>query len=269
MIPLGGSSLTCLAVGYTQQNGNSIAYPLHASTPSGEYNVRINGTIYDGSTPLSHIVSRSRTFNITLVNSFQCQHPIFTPVRSIVDPYYSPLRLAMPNGGVVFLQSSLDAALANITGTLSIVDASFDTTDLAATLELVNIATGCGTVAQSIPQSKIDARRVVYTTGNNITLAAGTWKLRMNFTSPSTGNTAQLTCESDEFYIVLDLPCVGLSGGSSTSMSASSTATPVISTSESASPSSASAPSGSREGRELSWNLLSILLSVHIMIMLL
>ncbi|KAJ7655973.1 hypothetical protein DFH06DRAFT_1199873 [Mycena polygramma] len=239
----GGVVVDVIAVEYTQRNGNSITYPLHASTPAGQYHIRMNGTIYNGSTPLSTITTRSRTFNITLGNAFQCETPAFIPVRNILDPAYSPLRVATPAGGTIFLLDSLGSRLANISSMLYVVDASFNTTSTNAELELVNIATGGSTVAQQIPQADIVARRVSYLT-ENITFAPGMWKLRMNFTDPRGPDTnlKSLSTVSDEFYIITDFPCVGLSSANSTSAlpSASSTGTSISSSTTSGSQSSAS-----------------------------
>ncbi|KAJ6458569.1 hypothetical protein C8R47DRAFT_148421 [Mycena vitilis] len=241
----GGAVVDLIAVGYTQQNGNSITYPLHASTPAGQYHIRMNATIYNGSTPLSTITTRSRTFNITLEDAFQCEPPIFIPVRSILDPGYSPLRLATPAGGTVFLLDSLGSRLANISSLLYVVDASFNTTTTSAELELVNISTqGGSTAAQQIPQADIAARRVSYVT-ENITLAPGMWKLRMNFTDPrvQNKNPKSLSAMSDAFYIVTGFPCVGLSSANSTAAalpSVSSTGTSVSSSTSSGSQSSSS-----------------------------
>ncbi|KAJ7914592.1 hypothetical protein B0H13DRAFT_2002127 [Mycena leptocephala] len=214
-----------IAVGYSQKNGNSIPYALHASTPAGSYHVRMNGTISEGTTSLDTIVAYSAAINITLSNSYQCATPAFTPVRSVFDPGYSPLRLAMPAAGAVFLQNTLHLEHGNITGTLSIVNASSDTSNINATLELVSMGTGASTAVQQVPQPQIDERMVVYST-KNITLTPGTWKLRMNFTDPTAEGRARLSSLSDEFYVVLAMPCVGLPGNSTSTSSifASSTA---------------------------------------------
>jgi len=212
-----GTVADIIVVGYTQQNGNTILYPLHAATPAGNYQIRMNATIYAGNSPLSTIVTRSQSFNISLANSYQCLAPAFTPVRSILDPAYSPLRLATPAGGAVFSQNTLASESANITGTLYIVDGSFDTENINATLDLVNLETGISTKTEEVPQTAIDEVTALYST-SNITLAPGTWKLRMNFTDSTNTSAPRFTCLSDEFYIVLASPCVGLGSGTTSSM---------------------------------------------------
>ncbi|KAF7362960.1 BTB domain-containing protein [Mycena venus] len=158
--------------------------------PAGPYQIRMNATVYDSSnSPLATIITRSPSINITLTTSFQCLTPAFTPVSSVCDPAYSPLRIMTPAGGAVFPQNILNnSGSSNITGTLSIVDGSLDIENLNATLELVNLDTGVSTAAQSVPQTEIDKLTVRYSTGN-ITLEPGTWKLRMNFTDPRVNNT--------------------------------------------------------------------------------
>ncbi|KAF7346832.1 hypothetical protein MSAN_01822300 [Mycena sanguinolenta] len=212
--------------GYTQQNGNTILYPLHAATPPGSYHIRMNATIYSGSLPLSTIVTNSRTFNISLVTSYQCETPTFTPVTSISDVTYSPLRLVTPMAGAVFPRNILNSNFGNITGSLYIVDGSFNTESINATLELVSLGTGFTTPVQQVPQTAIDTRSTMYST-SKITLAPGTTKLRMNFTDSTENGAPCLTSLSDEFYIAIDSPCVGLSSGTSASAaSASSTTSP-------------------------------------------
>ncbi|KAJ7263679.1 hypothetical protein B0H12DRAFT_1230965 [Mycena haematopus] len=154
------------AWGYTQQNGNTILYPLHVATPPGNYHIRMNATIYAGNLPLSTIVTSSRTFNISLVTAYQCQTPTFTPVTSISSAAYSPLRLVTPMAGAVFARNALNSQLGNITGTLYIVDGSFNLESLNATLELVNIGTGFSPSVQQVLQTGTDTLTTIYSTAN-------------------------------------------------------------------------------------------------------
>ncbi|KAJ6454111.1 hypothetical protein C8R45DRAFT_1222885 [Mycena sanguinolenta] len=221
----GNDSVADIVVwGYTQQNGNTILYPLHAATPPGNYHIRMNATIYSGGLPLSTIVTSSRTLNISLVTSYQCETPTFTPVTSISDAAYSPLRLVTPMGGAVFPRNILNSEFGNITGSLYIVDGSFNTENINATLELVNVGTGFVTPVQQVLQTAIDSRTTVYLT-SNVTLAPGTSKLRMNFTDSAETGAPGLTSLSDEFYIAIDSPCVGLPPGTSASMASVSSTT--------------------------------------------
>ncbi|KAK7058146.1 hypothetical protein R3P38DRAFT_2844554 [Favolaschia claudopus] len=113
-----------IAVDYTQKNGNSFLYPLHANTPAGTYYVRMNATIFDASnSPLTVLVRPSQTFNISVSQSFPCQAPDFTPVGSIFAPSFTPLRLASPAAGAVFSLQAMNSPSGNITGMLKLVDA--------------------------------------------------------------------------------------------------------------------------------------------------
>ncbi|KAJ6529894.1 hypothetical protein DFH09DRAFT_1370923, partial [Mycena vulgaris] len=150
-----------LSVGYTSQPGNSISYTFHAAVclvrhfqrhspihcvrtnPPGGYHVRMNGTIFNAGSPLSNVTARSPTFNATLQPSFQCETPTFTPVHSLSDPGYTPLRLISPAAGDMFSKRSSTALWMELMGLCRPQTfPSCRTTELNLTVELVNTAMG-------------------------------------------------------------------------------------------------------------------------------
>ncbi|KAJ7841292.1 hypothetical protein B0H13DRAFT_2365798 [Mycena leptocephala] len=204
----GNEVVDIMAVEQTSISSNSVNYYVHASTPAGDYHIRMNGTIYNGNTPLSNITTRSPTMNITIIDNFQCNTPAaFTPVRSLSDADYSPVRVIQPVAGDVLLQTQLtNGPLAFVTGLVAAVDDLFDVVDMVnPTLELVNMETGFNTSPQSL--STLESQRLLsifgtvrYTT-DNVTLKPGTWKMRMNFTVIDPGSTRKFSALSDEFFL--------------------------------------------------------------------
>ncbi|KAJ6592430.1 hypothetical protein B0H19DRAFT_1055155 [Mycena capillaripes] len=75
-------------------------------TPWGFYHARMNGTIYSGTTALSATTALSNKFNLA-ASTKNCTAGTWTPVRSLTDPAYSPLRIVLPMDGDVMTQSSL------------------------------------------------------------------------------------------------------------------------------------------------------------------
>lgn len=98
------------------------------------------------------------------------------------------------------------------------------------------------------------------------------FQLRMNFTDPTAEGRARLSSLSDEFYVVLAMPCVGLPGNSTSTSSifASSTAkspsSPTIpgSVPDSSPSSSSSAPEGA--GTRLASRFSSTTLVIQIIV---
>ncbi|KAJ7722433.1 hypothetical protein DFH07DRAFT_856942 [Mycena maculata] len=256
----GNEVMDIIAVEQTSTRGNSVDYYVHASTPAGDYHIRMNGTIYNGNTPLSSVTTRSSTMNITIGDEFQCNTPAaFTPVRSLSDAGYSPVRVVLPVAGDVFVQTQLTGVLGLVGGTVAVVDGLFDVTDMVnPTLELVNVETGFSTSPQSLATIGnqgllLDNGGIEYTT-DNVTLNPGTWKMRMNFTGTGPGSTGKFSALSDEFFVAQQSPCVGLAqSGSSSSVAtqstpATGTSPPTLPTSSAAAsttPSSSTPPSGS------------------------
>ncbi|KAJ7844318.1 hypothetical protein B0H13DRAFT_1908937 [Mycena leptocephala] len=255
----GNEVVDIMAVEQTSISSNSVNYYVHASTPAGDYHIRMNGTIYNGNTPLSNITTRSPTMNITIIDNFQCNTPAaFTPVRSLSDADYSPVRVIQPVAG--------------------------DVVDMVnPTLELVNMETGFNTSPQSLStvgdsesNGPLESQRLLsifgtvrYTT-DNVTLKPGTWKMRMNFTVIDPGSTRKFSALSDEFFVAQQFPCVGLAQSSSSSSVATQstlatgTSPPTLPTSSAAasktpsstSPSGLSNPSNARRVMRVSEKLL-------------
>ncbi|KAJ7465822.1 hypothetical protein B0H11DRAFT_2240092 [Mycena galericulata] len=216
----GNEVMDIIAVEQTSNRDNSVIYYVHASTPAGDYHIRMNGTIYNGNTPLSSVTTRSSTMNITIGDGFQCNTPAaFTPVRSLSDADYSPVRVIQPAAGDVVLQTELAGELGSVGGVLTVLDGLFDDIDMVnVTLELVNVETGFSTVPQTIDSGSLPFYDdiIEYTT-NNVTLNPGTWKMRMNFTGTGPGSTGKFSALSDEFFVAQQSPCVGLAQSSSSS----------------------------------------------------
>ncbi|KAJ7652914.1 hypothetical protein B0H17DRAFT_1147254 [Mycena rosella] len=164
-------------------------------TPPGDYHVRMNGTIWSGITTLSTTTARSNTFNVNTSTSYPCNTPPWTPVRSVTDPGYSPLRITDPVGGDVEYQTNLnDGQLSSLSVEFTVVDAFFDilkdgdvqATNMAMTMEFI----------------------------------------RSNFTSTSPHNPGSFVAFSDEFYVALEAPCAGLTVNNSTSATSSASPGP-------------------------------------------
>ncbi|KAJ6632310.1 hypothetical protein B0H10DRAFT_1976913 [Mycena sp. CBHHK59/15] len=199
-------------------------YQAHAATPPGNYHIRMNGTSYntlqagpgEPGTPVSNLTFRSKTFAITSGPPFPCTTPAFTPVRSISDPGYSPLRLGQPNGGDTYFQTNLSSV--GITVAPYWVDDSFAGHKVPSmSLELVSSTSGASAGVQQVTDPTLAYQ---YLTMSNFKVSPGAWKVRANFTSDvHAGNFVSL---SDEFYIASQTPCVGLVAGNSTSPSSPS-----------------------------------------------
>jgi hypothetical protein len=92
----------------------------------------MNGTIWNGNTQLSTVTARSNTFNFTASSEDQdpCHPLTWTPLRSLADPGYSPLRITSPPGGTVYSQADLGDSrsriFGTITGSITAIDTSFD-----------------------------------------------------------------------------------------------------------------------------------------------
>ncbi|KAJ7865621.1 hypothetical protein B0H14DRAFT_3133357 [Mycena olivaceomarginata] len=268
----GNEVVDIMAVEWTSTSSHSVDYNVHASTPAGNYHIRMNGTIYNGNTPLSNVTTRSPTMNITIGNNFQCNTPAaFIPVRSLSDADYSPVRVIKPVAGDVVFQTQLAGPYGSIGGFLATVDDLFDVAGVVnPTLELVNMETGFNTSPQSLEnQTLFKAGFVQYAT-DNVTLKPGTWKMRMNFTVTDPGSTRKFSALSDEFFVAQQSPCVGLAQSSSSSSVAAQstlatgTSPPTLPTSSAAasktpsstSPSGFSNPSNARRVMRVSKRLL-------------
>ncbi|KAJ7127965.1 hypothetical protein C8R44DRAFT_101299 [Mycena epipterygia] len=232
-----------LMVGKAEDNGQDVAdiicdhvadqdpvlsfdffYQAHAATPAGNYHIRMNGTVFDTlsagpgqpGTPVSNTTFRSKTFTLSSGAPFACTTPTWTPVVSLADPGYSPLRLGQPNGGDTFFLTNLSTI-----GTIQVspywVDESFTFGKIPLmTMELVESGTGKSAGSVTINDT---TQADQFLPVSSFTLSAGAWKVRTNFTSTNHGGN--FVTLSDEFYIASSAPCVGLQGGNSTTSGSS------------------------------------------------
>ncbi|KAJ7200358.1 hypothetical protein GGX14DRAFT_400709 [Mycena pura] len=223
---------------------NGFGYQAHAATPEGNYHVRVNGSVFfvssdfstgeTNTTFLSNTTLRSKTFILSSGKPFACTTPTWTPVASVADPNYYPLRLATPNGGDMFWLSNL-SAVGKIMVTPYFTDQSFITGMAGAvpimTMELVQ--SGTGKVAGGVTLNSTMETYQYLPTDQFPNLSVGAWKasrscisssaqftdtrrqVRANFTSAS--HIGQnFSALSDEFYVAASGPCVGLQSGNST-----------------------------------------------------
>ncbi|KAJ6536040.1 hypothetical protein B0H19DRAFT_1079574 [Mycena capillaripes] len=218
-----------VAIGLSSDDARSFTYTLHSGMLPGSYHVRMNGTIWNGSTQLStKPTTRSDTFVYTLPDDplqTVCQTTTWTPVRSVTDPGYSPLRVTSPVGGTLVVPGK-DGQ--NIVGEIVKVDVTFDIGNMVQMVEMVNTQTGYSAGAQTVKPSfwdDVDVPDLVYDT-SHLTLDPGSWKLRTNFTSNSTHNPGSFVAYSDEFFIVLANETTCAANSISSASAADSTSTP-------------------------------------------
>ncbi|KAJ7455857.1 hypothetical protein FB451DRAFT_1407682 [Mycena latifolia] len=108
----------------------------------------MNGTIWTGATQIGTTTALSNTINFTGIALPDPCHPItWTPVRSLTDPGYTPLRITDPVGGSLIVPSETDGS---IIGTLTKVDVTFDAENMNQTMEMVNTQTGFSAGVQTI-----------------------------------------------------------------------------------------------------------------------
>ncbi|KAJ6589514.1 hypothetical protein B0H19DRAFT_1367830 [Mycena capillaripes] len=184
----------------------------------------MNGTIYNGNTVLSGtstLSTLSNTFSIP-DSGVLCSAGTFTPITSINDPAYHPVRITTPVGAEVITQTSITGPFASLEIIVKAVDVTFHPSLVPATMEVINTATGFNAGVQHTNLA-LDAT-ILYST-NNITLDPGSWKVRMNFTMFSPANyPGTFSLESEEFFIVPDAgskPNCTSSSSSGSSQSAS------------------------------------------------
>ncbi|KAJ7478995.1 hypothetical protein FB451DRAFT_1365608 [Mycena latifolia] len=147
--------------------------------------------------------TRSKTFIMSSSAPFACTTPTWTPVVSLADPGYNPLRLAQSNGGDTFFLTNF-STIGSIKVAPYWVDESFtNSTDQAF---------------QYLPM-------------DHFTLTTGAWKagfvhvavlIRANWMS--TNHAGDFSMPSNEFYIASSSPCVGLQSGNSTTSGGSPSA---------------------------------------------
>ncbi|KAJ6533416.1 hypothetical protein DFH09DRAFT_1284426 [Mycena vulgaris] len=210
-----------LVQGSAEDNGNNVmdimitnvssldttqaVYTIHPGVPAGTYHARVNGTIYNGDTVLSStstLSTLSNTFSI-LDAGVPCSAGTFTPITSLQDPAYRPVRFTAPIGAQVFTLASITGPSASLSITFGNVDVLFNAIEVPATMEVINTITGFNAGVQHT-NSIFFALGGQYIT-SNITLDPGSWKARVNFTVFSPANyPGKFTMESEEFFIVPD-----------------------------------------------------------------
>ncbi|KAJ6601892.1 hypothetical protein DFH09DRAFT_1069440 [Mycena vulgaris] len=184
-----------------ESNDGDFSYLFHKATPTGLYHVRMNGTIWNGATQIGATTVRSNTFNYTgpLFPLDPCHNNLtWTPVCSLSDPGYNPLRVTDPEGRDVVVP---DSGL-GIVRTMSKIDRTFDANNMNQTMELVNAQTGFSAGAQTIVSLPIRL--------DIITRTESHVQFRTNFTSSSAHNPGSWVLYSDVFFIVAagTKPCV-------------------------------------------------------------
>ncbi|KAJ6576821.1 hypothetical protein B0H10DRAFT_2236195 [Mycena sp. CBHHK59/15] len=208
-------------VGLSTANSNQggFNYDFHGAMPAGLYHVRINGTIWTGATQIGTTTALSNTINFTGIALDPCHPVTWTPVRSVTDPGYTPLRITSPVGGSLIVPTETVTA-GVVVGTLTKVDLTFDAENMNQTMEMVNTQTGFSAGAQTIISRITGELSLVYDI-SQITLDPGSWKaslhftptrghsqpkyllqMRTNFTSPDPHNPGPFVVYSDEVFIV-------------------------------------------------------------------
>ncbi|KAJ7190806.1 hypothetical protein GGX14DRAFT_482414, partial [Mycena pura] len=218
----GNSVIDIMVANLSSAITTSFSYTLFPGIPSGTYHARLTGTIYNGDTILagnSSASALSNTFSIP-DSGVPCSAGTFTPVTSVTDPAYSPVRITAPVGGDVLVQSLLTADLE------------------PTTVEVINTQTGF-TAGGQHTQLELDAT-ILYMT-NNVTLDVGSWKVRMNFTVHALSNyPGVFSLQSEEFFVVAasgDSPNCTSSSSSSSSTASGSGGIPASTNGASAPPS--------------------------------
>ncbi|KAJ7053214.1 hypothetical protein C8F01DRAFT_1089851 [Mycena amicta] len=81
-------------------------YTFHPGLAGGVYHARMNGTIDNGNTLVSTTSALSNSFSLP-DSGVPCSAGTFTPITSLTDPSYRPVRFTTPKGGDVIVQSAL------------------------------------------------------------------------------------------------------------------------------------------------------------------
>ncbi|KAJ6491107.1 hypothetical protein C8R45DRAFT_1213176 [Mycena sanguinolenta] len=137
----------------------TLYYQPHPMMPNGNYFVRVNGTVTNGdsTTPLSTASGSSPAFDIPFGGpaDTSCLENTWTPVRSVEDPNYEPVRVILPEVGTLASSTSGGKFI-------------FDRT----TAEVINTETGFNVGAQ---EPGVDLNGLTYAT-SNLTLDPGPWQ---------------------------------------------------------------------------------------------
>ncbi|KAJ6495536.1 hypothetical protein DFH09DRAFT_1200997 [Mycena vulgaris] len=182
---------------YSSTDKPTFTYVPHPGTPGGFYHGRLNGTASGSNSMIS---SLSNTFSLN-GSANPCDAGTFTPITSLADAAYGPIRLfiSSPNASLIFTQSDLSGPTGWIEISWSRIDTLFDLESESATVEVINNATGFNAGVQTPDVFGVESSG--YITGN-LTLDPGAWKMRMNVTTSSPLNPGTFSMSSDIFLVV-------------------------------------------------------------------
>ncbi|KAJ6460317.1 hypothetical protein C8R45DRAFT_1029907 [Mycena sanguinolenta] len=198
---------------------DDLGYYTSAATPPGNYQIRINGTVYnstsaidnDVGTPVGNLSVLSKPWVLSQpADPFLCTVPTFTPVVSVTDPNYSPIRIGQPLAGTMYYLNNI-STLGLILVTANYVDGSFGQETSPATMDVVKSGSleSVGSVVLNGSILQVAGLPI-----DKFKLTAGAFKVRATFTDSN--HSGNFTSLSDEFYIASQGPCVGLQSGTST-----------------------------------------------------
>ncbi|KAJ6631971.1 hypothetical protein B0H10DRAFT_1937706 [Mycena sp. CBHHK59/15] len=260
------TDIICVGYSSTELQGSNVVYQLHSAVSSS---LRFTGGDAYFTQDSSRVVSYPYDVRIWNLAESLCVEFLagFTPVRSITDPAYTPLQIQTPGGGGVCYQTELIGPTRAIFMDLAAIDTLFDPTNMDLTVEVVRTDSGYSTAVQTIPQKDTSLLEFNVYTGN-VTLDPGGWRasvmhrislvnqftalqVRVNYSSSSPHDPGKFVALSDEFYVALQAPCVGLAVANSTSTSTSTSATPKPMSSGSNSPPSPNAARNSKSSCRL------------------
>ncbi|KAJ7926364.1 hypothetical protein B0H13DRAFT_1862400 [Mycena leptocephala] len=105
----------------------TLYYQPHTMMPDGNYFVRVNGTVTkgDSTTPLSTASGSSTAFDISPSgpSDSTCLENTWTPIRSVEDPNYKPVRVILPTLGSLAGSTQQSVFVqADISGTAGILE---------------------------------------------------------------------------------------------------------------------------------------------------
>lgn len=152
----------------------------------------MNATIFDGATQLGGTTALSNTFAIT---GPQCALS-WTPVSSVTDPGYTPLRFENPSGSIIS-QEELNGPNSGINFNFLARDHTYQVDGLSMTVEVLSADTGFSAGVQTVVRISCiygetdltDRQPVGATAGSfftgNTTLNPGTWKARTRRCGPT------------------------------------------------------------------------------------
>jgi len=194
-----GSVVDIIIANVSSADASQVFYNVHPGTPAGVYHVRMNGTIFNGNTKLSTTSANSNSFSLDASDD-PCAAGTFTPVSSLTDPAYRPLRFTPQLGGdvSVLTQAEITGPSASISFTLDRVDVLFEMNAINPTVEVLNTVTGFSTVQTP---DLIILEPISFIT-SNITLDPGSWKFRANFTNNNPLYPGKYSVVSDTFYVI-------------------------------------------------------------------